>query len=147
MTIAWFKGLTVPIEIKQEVIYYNKKGTLTTTVSLVTQQDLEHHLKLLGKQSANKSEPISAILRRGETHVTIPNRFSSEVMNIPLSELLLDYKDQKLEELFLFIQNRFRPDADETPLYLSDMIDEYRRLGVPESTIQELLNKGNERNT
>lgn len=129
------------IQFKQKVTFYDKNGMLITTLSLVTRQELDSQFKQIGSRFESNSEPISAILRRGETHITIPNRFSSEFLTVSLEELLQDYKDQDLERLFLLIQNRFQPDAGETPLYPSDMVHHYRQLGMPEAQIQELLLK------
>ncbi len=127
------------IQFRQKATCYGQNGIVTTTLSLVTHQELERQFKLLGVQLEGNPEPMSEIIRRGETHLAIPNRFSTEVLRIPLEELLHDYKDQIMEELFLFVQNRFQPDTDGAPLYPSDLVDEYRKLGVRESVIQELL--------
>lgn len=125
----------MPMRFRQNATYYGQVGKVVTTVSLVTKQELESQFK----QATNKSESVSKILRRGETHITIPNRFSSEVLKIPLQELIQAYKDQNIDELFILIQNRFQPDPNEVPLYPSDMVDQYRQMGMPEAQIQELL--------
>jgi hypothetical protein len=114
-------------------------GIAITTVRLVTSQELESEFKQLGVQIQSKPEPVSEILRRGETHYTIPNRFTNEVLTVFLQQLIHEHKDQDLEALFILTQNRFQPDPDEAPLYPSDMVDQYRQMGVPEAQIQGLL--------
>jgi hypothetical protein len=131
----------VLIQFRQKATYYGKVGVLVTTLSLVTRQELEKEFNQLGRKFESASEPVSEIISRGETHITLTSRFSNEVFSIPIEELIQEYKQQKLEELFIFIQNRFQPDPNETPLYPSDMVDEYRHLGLPEAQIQELLLK------
>jgi hypothetical protein len=129
----------MPIQIQQRTTHYNRVGIVVTTISLVTRQELEIQFEQFGTRFESKPEPVGEFLRRGKTHYTIPNRFSSEVLTIPLHELIQEYKDQDREGLFIFVQNRFQPDANEAPLYPSDLVDQYRQLGVPEAQIQELL--------
>jgi hypothetical protein len=129
----------VPIQFQREVIHYNRVGIVVTTISLVTRQELESQFEQIGARFESKPEPVSEILRRGKTHYTIPNRFCSEVLTIPLQELIQEYKDQDMERLFILVQNRFQPDPNEAPLYPSDLVDQYRQMGVPEAQIQALL--------
>ncbi|MFN8530865.1 MAG: hypothetical protein U0670_19855 [Anaerolineae bacterium] len=125
------------IHFERQITYLNRVGMMIVTIDLVPLAAVQSWVP----QSATHEAPISIgeSARSGITELSLENPYTQETQTISMSLLRESFVGQDFDNLYLNVEYRFRPLADQDPIYPSDAVAEMRSHGFSEDAIQELL--------
>jgi hypothetical protein len=126
------------ITTERTAIYNGISGLVTTIIELVSKDEL------VRRRSGQLEGPVLSVgelLRNSDQNqIVLKNRYTSEEINLSRETLTASFKDVDLETSFLVVSVNFSPDSDRTQgRTLDDLVNDMRRMGVPEDKIQEVI--------
>ena len=124
----------MPIQYQQAATYMGMEGTIIFTADLISLAEA------LSRNNQQSSMTMNELLACGQSSITFPNPFSNTKFSLSFDEVKQVFPASDFDNSVVIADIRFQPDPTRNPtLYPSDMVEQYRSLGLAEEKIQELI--------
>jgi hypothetical protein len=131
------KGNIMPVHSQKSVEWNGHRGTATTSFEAVMRDDPSWATRGITMGEGTDGS-IGYAIQEGKEGETWEDPYTGELEFISYQAIVVAYPDIDLHNAYLRIESKFVP-AEGELIYPSDMAEEMRRKGWPESEIQDLL--------
>lgn len=132
----------MPVHYRQRISFYGNPGWLIATASLRPISEAnwgEIPSELIADSAGTRT--FGGWLREGITGMNVNDPVTQTQIYVSFPELIAsDARGINLDEVFLEVKFQVDVDPGAKPLYPSDLADDWRRIGIPEDRIEDMLN-------